>query len=160
MSVMHEQGLARAQTADEHRLLVEIDAAYAANAWSTLAIYARALDDAIYARRRRESVMVPLIGQTRDEQPRTDQTARRSLLHRTCGTYHGPGVECPPTPAAPGPDGDTRDWPTESIPAVSHAPNVCVCGEPIVYRQTPDRSAAWWGHMDTDVPLDHTCVPR
>jgi hypothetical protein len=105
--------------------------------------------------------VVPLLDvPMRDEHPRTDQSTRATPLHRTCGNYHPPFTECPPGQPAPGSDGDTRDWPTDTIPAVSHAPNVCVCGEPIVYRQTPDRSAAWWGHMDADVPLDHTCIPR
>lgn len=158
MSVTHEQGLAKAQTPDEYRLLAEIDAAYSTNAWSTLAIYARALDDAIYARRQREAVMVPFIGQTRTERPRTGQDVRVAPLHRTCGSYHHMGTECPPGQPAPGSDGDTRDWPTETMPAVSHAPAVCTCARTITWRT--DGVNGWWAHIDESAPLDHDVYPR
>jgi hypothetical protein len=59
-------------------------------------------------------VAVPLLGQTRDEWPRA--------MHRTCGHVHPPFTDCPPTEPAPGPDGDTRDWPTDTIPAVRLCP--------------------------------------
>lgn len=67
-------------------------------------------------------VAVPLLGQTRDEWPRTARDARIAPLHRTCGSYHRMGTECPPTEPAPGSDGDTRDWPTDTIPAVRLCP--------------------------------------
>lgn len=108
--------------------------------------------------------LVPLLDvPMRDEHPRTVQDLRVAPLHRTCGNYHHMGTECPPTQAAPGPDGDTRDWPTESIPAVSHVPAVCTCGRIIVWRMTDTTGKAgigWWAHADTGAPLDHDVVPR
>jgi hypothetical protein len=91
-------------------------------------------------------VAVPLLGQTRDEWPRA--------MHRTCGHVHPPFTDCPPTEPAPGPDGDTRDWPTDTIPAVSHAPASCAaCGTLIRWND----GFGTWQHAGPD--LDHEAVP-
>lgn len=104
-------------------------------------------------------VAVPLLGQTRDEWPRA--------MHRTCGHVHPPFTDCPPTEPAPGPDGDTRDWPTDTIPAVSHAPAVCTCGRIITWKtadvgthENPGKSIGWWEHTDPAAPLNHPVTPR